>query len=718
MIFEGIVAILLIMLCFTLYVMIASSGDKTNNWEIAGSGPVSNIHLGDDGTLYAFVGQTGNTVYAIDENGSVRWKLDVPDKWRVYNDYWRSGPNIYDAYSSSPVGGPVFATDNGTLYLYVRESGPASSTNGGLPPSGLRLEERLMAISPDGSVEWDALLGNYSEPYSDVNLYVWNGTIYAYNDYKLTLFNRMGAVVYSIDRVSDAPAIDEDGIIYLSVARPQETYPGFNEPMGFLRAYYPNGTLYWAKELSAIRPDVAEDLRHTYGTLPIYQHGILYVPIQDGVVALYTNGTTRWSVFMRDSGASLFRDLPIDGQDRLYLQYYKNYKNGVLNLMILGQDGRQIPGGEAVGYDNQFARGDPGEGRIYDFAGLVYDNRSSLDNLVTYRIVAHDMASGSNDWTFTVPLEKTGRAIISKGNAGMLDPGVPGSDVSFVTIMMSGNGTRRDIESISALNIMPGKGRVYISLFTANYEALLATAPSRCEYSSGIYALDKNGALLWYKPTDSLVTAMAANNSTIYYGTRSGEIVSTQMNGIAGGIAFLAIAYVFIRFFLVGAVARAKDRLDKNGNRNGVLKYIKDNPGSTLREVSRGMQMNLGTVRYHMFILKLNHRIVSYMADDKHVRYFLNSNSYSKEEQFIISMMKRDGVRKILELLIEKPGLTNIELSGELKLQESATSRYMKELHEKGIVAREDTGDGHFAYSIRNDYLKAVTLAAGLRQAS
>ena len=130
-----------------------------------------------------------------------------------------------------------------------------------------------------------------------------------------------------------------------------------------------------------------------------------------------------------------------------------------------------------------------------------------------------------------------------------------------------------------------------------------------------------------------------------------------------------------------------------------MLKYVVDNPGSTLREISRGLQMNSGTVRYRPpLILGLNHRIVSNMVDDKHVRYFTNAGSYTMEEQLIISLMRRDGMRKILELLTDKPGFTNLELSRALNIQESAArSRYMKELSDKGIVIRENTSDGRFA---------------------
>lgn len=122
--------------------------------------------------------------------------------------------------------------------------------------------------------------------------------------------------------------------------------------------------------------------------------------------------------------------------------------------------------------------------------------------------------------------------------------------------------------------------------------------------------------------------------------------------------------------------------------------------------------MNLGTLRYHMFILGMNHRVVSYMADDKHVRYFTNSNTFTKEEQLVISLMKREGVRRILNMLHEKPGLSNSELSSSLSMQDSAISRYMKELMDHGIVEKSQTQEGKTVFSIKDEHRGRITSTA------
>ncbi len=225
----------------------------------------------------------------------------------------------------------------------------------------------------------------------------------------------------------------------------------------------------------------------------------------------------------------------------------------------------------------------------------------------------------------------------------------------------------------------------------------------------GIYALDTHGDLLWYKPVDSRVTSVAVNNSTIYYGTESGKLSSSTIE-IAAGLALAAISYLFIRFFLLGAISRARDRLGINENRNRVLEYVKAHPGSTLSEASRGLHMNLGTVKYHALILGINHRIVQ-IKDDRFVRYFTNSGSYGKDEQLILSLLRRDGVKKAMSVLLEKPGLSNAQLSRELCISETAAGKTMKVLLDHHIVVREPVDGKTNAYFIDKKYTEPVVSA-------
>lgn len=103
----------------------------------------------------------------------------------------------------------------------------------------------------------------------------------------------------------------------------------------------------------------------------------------------------------------------------------------------------------------------------------------------------------------------------------------------------------------------------------------------------------------------------------------------------------------------------------------------------------------------------MNHRIVSY-NDGKFVRYFINSNTFSKEERILISLIRRDTMKKVIRVLLEKPGITSAEMGKALGQPDSAVRKHLNELCAKGIAARENISDGRYAYSIKAEYIAQI----------
>ncbi|MGA9140903.1 MAG: winged helix-turn-helix transcriptional regulator, partial [Methanocella sp.] len=117
--------------------------------------------------------------------------------------------------------------------------------------------------------------------------------------------------------------------------------------------------------------------------------------------------------------------------------------------------------------------------------------------------------------------------------------------------------------------------------------------------------------------------------------------------------------------------------------------------------------MNMGTVRYHVFILGMNHKITVF-NDGKFVRYFPNSNFYSKEEQLVIAIMRREAYRRMIDALMDIPAATNVELSQRLGQPDSAVSKMLKELCAKGITVK-GTGQGERPlYSLDSRYREMI----------
>ncbi len=151
-------------------------------------------------------------------------------------------------------------------------------------------------------------------------------------------------------------------------------------------------------------------------------------------------------------------------------------------------------------------------------------------------------------------------------------------------------------------------------------------------------------------------------------------------------------------------VSRARGVIDQNENRSAVLQYIKENPGSIQYDMNKALDMNIGTLRYHLMILGLNHRVVSYQDGEKRVRYFVNNGTYSGEQMKVISLLKREPTRKLLGALVGQTGMTNAKISTDSGLSYSDVNRYLKELTAKGVVIKESLSPDRYQYRIAPDY--------------
>jgi len=729
LVFEGIVAILLIVLIFAMYFMVtgglSSSSSANSKSLVLGNDTVSNLFLGKDGTIYTFMGTGNNVVYALDGNGNIKWKYEVPDGWQ--SQVLMAAPDI-----GTPTQAPVYAEDNGTFYLCIGES-----FNESVLTNGTLVDNRIIAISPEGNVLWNVSIGSDNSAIGSehLGLSAEAGRVYAFNDGNETVFGNDGVQLFTISNISDSPAVDENGDIYavkMNFAWP-DSWVSQNTTISITDTYYPNGTLNWQRSIPEnitryyLQPESSE-----FTSLPIYFNGSLYVAFKNGVYALNTNGAIMWNVSINNTySVQLYQNMPLDDEGNVYLWctgYDEQPWNVTEYIAIISNNGsnviqRYLPSAYMEYY------GDPYNGVLYYVSNFTNTQYSMANNMIKplpalyqlygIQLTAYDLLNDKALWNTTLTLNNTNSFIFSQVNASNVLSSWELGDIlstaeQYATYQKEYNmNESAPPENSYDFNVLPAGNVTYVSYQSSNLESPYVVNQSLCVYGSALFALDRNGTILWSIPTSTYPTVMVANNSTIYYGTRGGSFGSVG-TGVAGGLALMALVFVFFKFFMAGTVSRARSRLGLNDNRNVVLSFIVENPGSTMSDIARLTGINLGTVRYHLLILGINHRIVTSKTDDKSIRYFTNAGSYNSEDQFIISLMRRDSIRKVLGLLARSPGLTNIELSRELNIQESAVSRYMKELQEKGVVVRsnaQDIHNGRFSYSIKNEYKEKVATA-------
>ncbi len=523
-------------------------------------------------------------------------------------------------------------------------------------------------------------------------------------------------------------------------------------PSGTIDSYDRDGRFLWSQDIgqNMTRQSVVPDLLAEFGSLPLYQNGSVYVPVSNGAVKLDTAGDILWTRQFAEDTYIWFEYMPLDSDGNVYLRaiqanteadayswdvqaYNRQYNSNwwevqadiqPAELRTITADGQEFPASW------QFAW--PGSDRNQEIPapagckdGVVYamlsDNGISKEefqqDLVTKRyrgdtLMAYDAKSGTLIWNFTVPDVDVRTLTFSEDNYR----GVASRYMFFVDLTNGAYfldfGTTADTvplqqASLNNVRIYPGANVTYVYYDYDLHQQPVIFNRSKALYVRELYALDDSGRLLWKQPLAGSVATATASNGTFYYTTDSGKLIGGS-GGIAVGVAIAVFFYLCLRFFVVGTVSRARNRLDKNENRNLVLKYVVEHPGATARDIERGLNLNFGTLRYHLFILAMNHKILAH-GDDKYQRYFTNSNTYSDTDRALLSLMRRDPVKKTLQVLIEKPGITGQELQKELNLSMTATHKHVSLLVERGIVDRVGQQERSYAYSIKNEYLQHVT---------
>jgi len=642
---------------------------------------------------------------------------------------------------------PAFSIDNATLYLYVRENTTTDFNHNRDEehPNGNQyrdylLKEKIMAIN-NGQLLWEVPISSEHHSYEDSNVYARNGRVYVFDDYSIKVFSDNGTMLFRINNVSSPPAVDDRGNIY--------TVPGIESPDSWINTYYsiyqyvflkvpanvieaysPDGTLIWQKDAGSpiVQPRVIEDLIYQFDVLPLYYDDTIYVPTGSGIMALGTDGSIKWSK-KYEYPVELLPTMPLDKNGNAYVRGGKSSSEfGGTLIHVISPDGsdRVIDLGSNLLYGG--ISGDMSGEKIYDIQSgydfppvYLSEDDSHPTILQGIYLTSYSMQDGAmllrqkieQNWT-SVVLDSGNRQRLQSLNLNT-EPNCGGTEIEKSKIVRTTSDT------------------VYVYYLDITYDLPIVLNKTVCNYSSTLYAFDKaSGESLWQKSLDTIVTSMETNNDALYYATRDGKIfggitrdkpetapvaamVQNDMGkvagAVAGGAAVTAAVVIFIKMFALGGLTRARGQLTKNDNRNRVLEYVASHPGSTLHEISHGLGVNVGTIRYHLLILSLNHRVATFQSDGKYVRYFTNSGSYSKDEQFYLSLVRRDPIRKILDLLIDRAEMSNMEISEALDMHDSATSRYMKELAARGLVLKRSVSGGRTAYSIRHEYRDPIATA-------
>jgi predicted transcriptional regulator len=121
-----------------------------------------------------------------------------------------------------------------------------------------------------------------------------------------------------------------------------------------------------------------------------------------------------------------------------------------------------------------------------------------------------------------------------------------------------------------------------------------------------------------------------------------------------------------------------------------IYNFITGNPGTNFRGICSALALPIGVVQYHLALLDKGN-LVSNRRDGRNKRYFV-SKKFSEIEMKIISVLRHETAKKILQILHVEGSVSHGKLAKRLEISSQALTWQMKQLKEKELVSCQVEG--------------------------
>jgi predicted transcriptional regulator len=121
-----------------------------------------------------------------------------------------------------------------------------------------------------------------------------------------------------------------------------------------------------------------------------------------------------------------------------------------------------------------------------------------------------------------------------------------------------------------------------------------------------------------------------------------------------------------------------------------IYNFITGNPGTNFRGICSALALPIGVVQYHLALLDKGN-LVSNRRDGRNKRYFV-SKKFSEIEMKIISVLRHETAKKILQILHAEGCVSHGKLAKRLEISSQALTWQMKQLKEKELVSCQVEG--------------------------
>ena len=134
----------------------------------------------------------------------------------------------------------------------------------------------------------------------------------------------------------------------------------------------------------------------------------------------------------------------------------------------------------------------------------------------------------------------------------------------------------------------------------------------------------------------------------------------------------------------------SKEEVLKLKTRRQIYSYILKHPGLHEREISRQINIPLGTVDYHLFFLKKRGLVID-RSDGRYTRYYITGKIGTRDKK-IIAVLRQSVLRKVIMFLLLNPDSFHREICDHLGLAPSTISFHLSRLADLYIINRVQIG--------------------------
>ena len=171
-------------------------------------------------------------------------------------------------------------------------------------------------------------------------------------------------------------------------------------------------------------------------------------------------------------------------------------------------------------------------------------------------------------------------------------------------------------------------------------------------------------------------------------------LISGMLIGTAPELVVVANILVLLNVWLFFGYRRiAKRAALEHETRTAIYDHIRAHPGIRLGTLVKDLEINRGTLRYHLGKLQEFGMIATAVVGGQ-TGYFENRQKYSALEEKALIHLKNPNTREILAILLESPAASRRDLAERLGITASSVSWHLRRLKADGIVLREKVGGG------------------------